>query len=135
MNSLKEGGGVNQGGGSQRMKILLIENQPEDAELARRLLLKGPHPCEVEWVENLSLGLERLEKGGIDVVLLDLGLPDSQGLNSVRRVQAQAPKVPIVVLTGSYQEESLAVEALKEGAQDYLMKEGLDGKILSRAIR
>jgi len=117
------------------MKVLLIENQPADADLARWALLKGPYPCDVEWVEKLGLGLERLEQGGIDVVLLDLGLPDSQGLDSVRRVQAQAPQVPIVVLTGSYEDESMAVEALQEGAQDYLMKDGLDGKVLSRAIR
>ena len=117
------------------MKVLLIENQPSDAELARQLLLKGPHPCDVEWVETLGLGLERLKKGGIDVILLDLGLSDSQGLDSVRRMQAQAPRVPVVVLTGSYEQELLAVEALQEGAQDYLMKDGLDGKLLSRSIR
>ena len=118
------------------MKVLLIENQPAEAELVQRALRKyAAYPCEVEWVQTLGLGLDRLKNGGIDVVLLDLGLSDSQGLDSVKRVRAKALHVPIVVLTGSYADESMAVEALKQGAQDYLMKDQLDGKILSRALR
>ncbi len=118
------------------MKVLLIENQPAEAELVQRALRKyAAYPCEVEWVQTLGLGLDRLKNGGIDVVLLDLGLSDSQGLDSVNRVRAHTLHVPIVVLTGSYAEESTAVEALKQGAQDYLMKDQLDGRTLSRALR
>jgi DNA-binding NarL/FixJ family response regulator len=78
--------------------------------------------------------LERLKDGGVDVVLLDLGLPDGQGFDAFKKVQAQAPAVPVVVLTG-FDDETLAVEAIRHGAQDYLVKGDVDSKVLYRAVR
>jgi signal transduction histidine kinase len=84
----------------------------------------------------LSLGeaLVLLAKGGIDIVLLDLGLPDGHGLETVRRVRAIAPGVPLIVLTG-LDDEALAAEAMKEGAQDYLIKGEIENRALPRALR
>jgi diguanylate cyclase (GGDEF)-like protein len=79
-------------------------------------------------------GLERLAAGGIDVVLLDLGLPDSVGLDTFTTVNTQAPQVPILVLTG-LDDEALAVQVVQQGAQDYLVKGQADGDSLARAIR
>jgi signal transduction histidine kinase len=85
-------------------------------------------------VRRLSEALEYLWEETCDVVLLDLGLPDSHGLDTLVVTRAQAPHVPIVVLTG-FQDEALAVEALKGGAQDYLVKGQVDGKLLGRTMR
>jgi two-component system sensor histidine kinase UhpB len=82
----------------------------------------------------LSSGLARLKDGGIDVLLLDLGLPDSRGLAALSRVQAQAPGVPVVVLSGA-DDEQLAMEAVREGAQDYLVKTHADLHLLTRSLR
>ena len=88
----------------------------------------------IEWVSRLADGLERLGRGGIDLVLLDLGLPDSQGLDTFIKAHAQAPQVPFVVLTG-LADETLALTAVRQGAQDYLFKEATDPQLLLRAIR
>jgi signal transduction histidine kinase len=85
-------------------------------------------------VRRLSEALEYLWEETCDVVLLDLGLPDSHGLDTLVVTRAQAPGVPIVVLTG-FQDEALAIEALKGGAQDYLVKGQVDGKLLGRTMR
>src|ERR1700675_4704605 len=84
----------------------------------------------------LSLGeaLVLLAKGGIDIVLLDLGLPDGHGLDTVRRAHAIAPGVPLIVLTG-LEDEALAAEAMKEGAQDYLIKGQIENRALPRVLR
>ena len=84
--------------------------------------------------DRLSRGLEHLKDGGVDVVLLDLGLPDGQGFDAFKKVQAHAPAVPVVVLTG-FDDETLAVEAIRHGAQDYLVKGDVDSKVLYRAVR
>jgi signal transduction histidine kinase len=89
---------------------------------------------EVECVGRLSEGLARLGQGGIEVVLLDLWLPDSEGLESFHRVYAQAQAVPIIVLTGT-DDENLAVSAVQAGAQDYLVKQRFDAPLLVRAVR
>lgn len=88
----------------------------------------------LECAGRLSTGLEHLAGGGIDLVLLDLSLPDSRGIDTLRRVRAQAPEVPIVVLTG-LDDEVLAIEAVQTGAQDYLVKGQIDKNLLTRAIR
>jgi signal transduction histidine kinase len=85
-------------------------------------------------VDRLAPGLARLAADGIDAVLLDLNLPDSQGLDTFRRTHTQAPAVPIVVLTGLH-DEALAVKAVREGAQDYLVKGEVEGSLLVRALR
>ena len=117
------------------MKILLIEDNPGDARLIREMLADaGGQGFAIEWVSRLAEGLERLGRGGIDLVLLDLGLPDSQGLDTFIKAQAQAPQVPFVVLTG-LADETLGLTAVRKGAQDYLFKDGTDPHLLLRAIR
>jgi PAS domain-containing protein len=77
---------------------------------------------------------KHLAGGGVDIILLDLGLPDAQGLESIRRARAVAPRVPLVVLT-SLDDESMAAQALQEGVQDYLIKGQIDARGLLRALR
>jgi len=117
------------------IKVLLIEDNPGDARRIQRTLAEvGMTSFDLEWAERLSTGLERLARGGIDVLLLDLSLPDRQGVDTFARAQAQAPQVPIVVVSG-LQDETVAVEAVREGAQDYLVKGQVDSHLLGRAIR
>jgi two-component system sensor histidine kinase UhpB len=117
------------------MKILLIEDNPGDARLIREMLADaGRQGFAIEWVPRLSDGLERLDQGEIDLVLLDLGLPDSQGLDTFIKIHAQASQVPFVVLTG-LADETLALSAMRQGAQDYLVKGATDASALLRAIR
>jgi signal transduction histidine kinase/DNA-binding response OmpR family regulator len=117
------------------VKVLLIEDNPGDARLLQEMLADASsHTFDLECADRLSTGLERLAAGGIDAVLLDLSLPDSQGLDTFTRVHAQAPDVPIMVLSG-LDDEALAIKAVREGAQDYLVKGRGDRDLLVRAIR
>jgi two-component system, NarL family, sensor histidine kinase UhpB len=117
------------------MKILLIEDNPGDARLIREMLADvGGQSFAIEWVSRLADGLERLGRGGIGLVLLDLALPDSQGLDTLIKAHAQAPQVPFVVFT-SLADENLGLTAVRMGAQDYLFKDRTDPKLLLRAIR
>ncbi len=112
------------------MKILLIEDNPGDARLIREMLADaGGRGFAIEWVSRLAEGLERLRRGGIDLVLLDLDLPDSHGLDTFIKAQAQAPHVPFVVLTG-LADETLGLITVRKGAQDYLFKDGTDPRLL-----
>ena len=120
---------------SEPIKVLLVEDNLGDA----RLLYEGleealPEQFQMTHVRRLSEALEYLWEEACNVVLLDLGLPDSHGLDTLVVMRAQAPGVPIVVLTG-FQDEALAVEALKGGAQDYLVKGQVDSKLLGRCMR
>ena len=116
-------------------KVLLIEDNEDDALLLREALNDVSGALfNLEWVNRLSTGLARLAGGGIDVVLLDLGLPDSQGFKTFARTHASAPQVPIIVLSG-LDDETLAITAVREGAQDYLVKGQVDGNLLARALR
>jgi PAS domain S-box-containing protein len=87
----------------------------------------------IERVDRLSKGIDRLKARGIDAILLDLGLPDSQGLNTFEKIQAVAKKVPILILT-AYTDDAFALEAVRKGAQDYLIKGKFDSALLVRAI-
>jgi len=117
------------------IKILLVEDNPGDVRLLREGLTgRNGAPFELEVVDRLSAGLERLAKGGIDLVLLDLGLPDCRGLDTLTRARAAVPEVPIVVLTG-LGDEAVAVQAVQRGAQDYLVKGQIESRLLTRAIR
>jgi PAS domain S-box-containing protein len=117
------------------IKIFLIEDNPADARLIREMLTeaKGAQ-FHLECAENLKTGLQRLAETETDVVLLDLGLPESQGLETFIKVYAWAASVPIVVLTG-LTDEALGVTAVQAGAQDYLLKGQVDARLLSRSIR
>jgi PAS domain S-box-containing protein len=117
------------------IQVLLVEDNPGDARLFREYLLEdGLAEIKLDHVERLKTGLEYLTQEKPDVILLDLGLPDSQGLETFTRFFAQAPGVPIVVLTGFIDSEQ-AVEAVKSGAQDYLVKGEVSGGVLVRSIR
>jgi len=120
---------------SKIINVLLIEDDPGDADLLRKILSEeNKLAFHVEHVDKLQTGLECLAKGGTDVVLLDLALPDSQGIETFVKVHAQTPSIPIVVLTG-FDDDTVALEAVRKGAQDYLVKGQVDGKMLARVIR
>ncbi len=101
---------------------LLIEDNPADARLLRELFNEGGTDfIELEHVDCMGEAERVLSEREFDIVVLDLGLPDAHGLAAVQRVHKAAPRVPLVVLTGR-DDESLAAQALQEGAQDYLFK-------------
>ncbi|TMD02455.1 MAG: EAL domain-containing protein, partial [Chloroflexi bacterium] len=121
-------------GESQGPKVLLVEDNPGDARLVREMLAETHRSgAMLENVGRLSEGLRRLGEESFDAVLLDLGLPDSQGLEALGKLQAQATGVPLVVMTGM-EDEEVAARALREGAQDYLVKGKFDGDVLVRAL-
>jgi signal transduction histidine kinase len=116
---------------------LLIEDNPGDARLIREMLRDagGGHAAvELAHADRLALGLEQCSSQATDVVLLDLTLPDSQGFDTFTTVHARAPDVAIVVLSG-LDDEGLAVRAVQEGAQDYLVKGQVDGAAILRSMR
>lgn len=116
-------------------KVLLIEDNPGDVRLVQEMLDEGPgFAFDIECLGRLDSGVERLAKGGIDLLLLDLDLPDSQGLDTFIKAHTQATEVPIVVLTG-FDDEKLGLNAVQKGAQDYLVKGKIDGNQLVHAVR
>jgi diguanylate cyclase (GGDEF)-like protein/PAS domain S-box-containing protein len=116
--------------------VLLVEDNSGDARLLREILNEhgSLHSIELTHVECMRDAEVHLAKRTTDVILLDLGLPDAQGLGAVRRAHASAPRVPLVVLTG-LEDDSLALQALQQGAQDYLVKGQIEGRGLLRALR
>ncbi|MDX2216670.1 MAG: response regulator [Oculatellaceae cyanobacterium bins.114] len=115
--------------------VLLIEDNPGDARLLRELLLEvNTVKFQLEHVGRLSQGLQRLQENNFDVILLDLSLPDTQGFETFTKLHGCARKIPIVVITG-LNDETMAVTAVQEGAQDYLVKGQLTGDLLVRAVR
>ena len=122
------------GAGRRPLSVLLVEDNPGDALLIRFMLAKaGEGQVTLERVEKLSDALARLEKGGIDVVLLDLSLPDSQGLETFSQVHGRVPQIPILVMTG-HDDSGVAVQAVNRGAQDYLVKGQVDAPVLMRSM-
>jgi len=116
-------------------RLLLVEDNPGDAWLLREMLSKSASQhSEFTHVLRMSDAEGYLRKHGVDIVLLDLGLPDARGLGAVRRAHAAAPHVPLVVLTG-LDDETLGTQALQEGAQDYLIKGEIETRGLLRALR
>ena len=116
-------------------KVLLIEDNPGDVRLIRELLKEAYGVSfSLECVDRLSAGLELLGQGAIDIVLLDLGLPDSQGFDTFIRVHSSVPQVPIVILSG-LADEALAAQAVREGTQDYLIKGQVDSNLLGCSLR
>ena len=114
------------------MRVLLVEDNDDDVLLIRESLSETK--LEIHRAERLSTALEQLARGGFDAVLLDLSLPDAWGLDTIGRLRHQAAAVPIVVLTGLNDEE-VAVRAVEEGAQDYLIKGQVNGHLLARSLR
>jgi len=116
------------------LKYLMIEDNSGDARLIQEMLLEaGGAPFISERVDRLSMGLERLASGYFDVLLLDLALPDSQGLDTFNKVHTQSPQVPVVILTG-LDDTSLAYKAVRNGAQDYLVKSQMNSNLLIRSM-
>src|SRR5687768_1212858 len=120
------------------IKILLIEDNPGDIRLIREMLIgangqdTGP-TFEISTVDRLSLALPALTGGKFDLILADLSLPDSQGLETVSRILQAAPQLPVVVMS-DLDDQALAVEAVKIGAQDYLVKGYTNEYTLPRAL-
>ena len=115
--------------------VLLVEDNPADARLlVESLRDSGPGPFRVTHVPRLNAAVEALTRAPAQVILLDLSLPDSTGLATVDRLQAAAPGVPIVVMTG-LQDEALALQAVRQGVQDYLVKGQCEGELTARALR
>ncbi|MBI4342156.1 MAG: response regulator [Candidatus Omnitrophica bacterium] len=124
----------------QRIRVLLIEDAPEDARLLQDAFSEVfQAPFTLTHAPQLAAGLSHLGRTSFDLILLDLQLPDSRGIETLARVRAQAPRVPIVVLTAS-DDDALALQALQHGAQDYLVKgyvqvyRGLLGRSVRYAI-
>ena len=105
----------------------------EYARLLQELIADSRTPFEIECVDRMSQALARLDAGGIRLILSDLTLPDSQGLETFNTLHAHAPQTPIIVLSG-LDDEALAVETVEKGAQDYLVKGTFDTNLLARAI-
>lgn len=118
-------------------QILLVEDNPGDVELVREALSElSSWRCVLDSVDRLATAIARLapeSRHGVDVVLLDLNLPDSAGIATLVELQRAAPHVPVVVLTGS-DDDTRALEALRKGAQDYLVKGKCDGELIRRSI-
>jgi two-component system, cell cycle response regulator len=115
-------------------RLLLVEDNPLDAHLVRAMLGACGLAGDLALAGCVADARALLSERHFDLVLLDLFLPDASGLDALRQVRVLAPEIPIVVLTGRDDKE-VALQAVREGAQDYLHKEGLDGEVLARAIR
>jgi len=120
---------------SGKLRILIVEDNPADADLIREMLPQTDSlHFQAESVHRLSGALARLERRDIDLVLLDLGLPDSQGLPTFHALRKAAPDIPVIVLSGN-DDQDLAIAAVRDGAQDYLVKGRFGGDLLVRAAR
>ncbi len=115
-------------------RLLLVEDNPGDARLIAELLAEASVPFEVEVVHRLGEAISAARHGEWDLVMLDLSLPDSHGLETFRSMVAAAPGLPIIVLSGS-DDEALALRTLEEGARDYLVKGHVDRHVLTRSVR
>lgn len=115
------------------MRILLIEDNPGDARLVQEMLKETSLDYRINIKEKLGPGLEFVKHHEVDVVLLDLGLPDSQGLETLNRLHVQFKHLPIVIMTSS-DDELLGVQAVNQGAQDYLVKGQVGSKFLERSL-
>ena len=117
------------------IKLLLVEDDQADALLVHRLLETSPlEHFSIEVASTASAAAARLDQGGIDLILLDLMLPDSDGFDTVFNLHKSFPNVPVVVLTG-IDDEEIGLRAIQCGAHDYVPKGMLDGQLLFRAIR
>ena len=120
---------------AKALRILIVEDDVVDRKLLERLLAKSSlDVAEVRYADRLSTALDCLKESAFDVVLLDLGLPDSRGTESVINIQSRAPHVPIIVLSG-LDDELTATSAVQKGVQDYLIKGQVDSTLLMRSIR
>ena len=125
---------------AETLKVLLIEDNPGEAIVIESVLLKAA--AKISQVSSIAIsragllseGIERILDGDVDIVFLDLSLPDSEGLDTLKRILEPKPGVPVVVLTGS-EDRAFASQAMKLGAQDYLVKGQVDEPGMIRAVR
>jgi DNA-binding NarL/FixJ family response regulator len=119
----------------ENIQILLIEDNPGDVRLIQEMLSEAnAGACDLTVFDQLATAYPALEQGGYDVVLLDLTLPDSAGLETLSRLQPTVATTAVIVLTG-LNDEAAAIQALREGAQDYLVKDRMSPEVLWRSIR
>jgi len=123
------------------IKVLLIEDDQADAFLVQEMLLEptagrdaATGDITLQQVTRLDVGVGKIAEGGYDIIISDLGLPDSQGMDTVKTLVAAARRIPIVVMTGLTDHE-VGIEAVNAGAQDYLIKGQVSGEVLVRSIR
>lgn len=114
-------------------RILLIEDNLGDARLIETYLQRCQKGYNLDLAKNLSEGIDRLKGNTYDAVLSDLSLPDSDGILSIYKIRDTAPHVPLVVLTGN-DDQNLAVMAVREGAQEYLLKDRINAGVLDRVL-
>ncbi len=116
------------------IRILLIEDNPGDTLLIEDMLREAHVWFELECSHKLSSGIAKVQSDTFHIILLDLGLPDSQGLGTLTRLNEIRPEAPIIVLTG-LADEAVGIQAVQEGAQDYLIKGQTNGSLLVKAMR
>jgi len=122
-------------GSAKNFRVLLVEENPVDARLLDAMVEASRSGFKVEWsVRTLAQGMLIIDTSEVDVILLDLTLPDSSGIETFKSARAHSRRLPIIVLSGSDDEE-LALYAMHEGAQDYLVKARIDTQLLLRAMR
>jgi len=119
---------------AKHTRILLIEADRGDAETIREYLDTSACPCDVSIVPRVQDGLQLIDDSLIDMVMLDLSVPDSSGLQGLHRLRARAPEIPIIILTG-LPDIAAAERAVRSGAQDCLVKEQLDANLLAHAVQ
>lgn len=119
---------------SRPLRVLLIDDDRGDYELLSEYLSDRQGEFDLEWSSNLKDGITRLGASRPDVLLLDLHLPDSQGLETFNKVASEAAEFPVVIVTGM-DDDQTAVEAVRRGAQDYLVKGRIDAKSLPMSLR
>ncbi len=119
---------------SSGISLLLVEDDQGDVLLIREMLSKVDGQVHIHHCERLAEALEMASGGGYDIALLDLALPDSYGLWTVKKMYSQNVDLPLIVLTG-LSDEKTGIEAVKEGAQDYLVKDQINGRLLAKSIR
>ncbi|MBN1756583.1 response regulator transcription factor [bacterium] len=117
------------------IRVFMIEDNTGDIRLIKEMLSEAKvAKFKLTSSKTLEEGLDQIESGGMDVLILDLGLPTSDGLNTLHSVKELDPDLPIVVLTGN-KDEDTAIKAVREGAQDYLLKGEVDSRVLVRSLR
>lgn len=119
----------------KEIKVLLVEDNPGDALIIKEMLkeIYGAH-FKVTHADRLVDGIKHLKYTDFDILLLDLNLPDSQGIETIKGMNQKAPDLPIIILTG-FSDEELVINSVGEGAQDYLVKGQIDSPLLSRSIK
>src|SRR5438067_1884243 len=116
-----------------RTRLLLVEDEPDYAYVLQQALADGGEQFQIHHVQRLDEALQYVRENGVDIVVLDLLLPDSQGIGTVTSIHAAAPNLPLVVLTGM-DNRALAAQAVQEGAQDYLVKGRIDANLLRYSL-